>query len=93
MGVENPQHLPMPCFLQWNLCLRGGHEHYALKLSQFEFGVEMIMCFIVKMVLKTVHEATKISYKIKTSRMLNIVGEQEQATCSPVLLQHYRYLL
>ena len=34
----------MQCFFAngKNLCLRGGHEHYNLKLSQFQFGYEVI---------------------------------------------------
>lgn len=35
----------MPCFFAngKNLCLRGGREHHALKLSQFEFREDFVL--------------------------------------------------
>ena len=40
MGVDGPRALANAVFFVngKNLCLRGGHEHHQLKLSQFQFG-------------------------------------------------------
>ena len=55
------------------LCLRGGREHWGLKLSQFEFGDEkdangeglLVMWYILRMVPKIVLVPTKIERQIK----------------------------
>ena len=51
LGVESPKAL-LNAFFYMNgkvLCLRGGHEHKSLKISQFNFGSDQRGDFVVYM--------------------------------------------
>lgn len=67
----------MQCFFAngKNLCLRGGHEHYNLKLSQFQFGYEVIEDNLRDYVVYTENGSKNRSgsYKDKTPNKISLL--------------------
>ena len=88
LSVDTPQGLANAVFFAngKNLCLRGGREHYNLKLSQFQFGYEEIEDNFRDYVVYTENGSKKRSgsYKDKTqNKVVRHYGEpQLKERCS-----------